>query len=315
MKIIDGKKLAEKIKDEIVKEILGKDFFEEKNCQDSSCACHKPKKEVVNKLGDRILKCPRPNLAIILIGEREDSDLYVSLKEREAKKVGIDTHLYKCGEKTSENEVLEMINYLNNDKTVDAILLQLPLPAHLNTDKIIGSMKKEKDIDGFHPDNLKLLLKSCKSEAVMPPVFGASLEMLKSIGCDLKGKQICIIANSDIFGKTFAKVLDCRGAKTEIVKANDKNLKEKTLKADILITAVGKPKFIKKEMIKKGAVTIDIGITKEGKKVLGDVDFEDVKEKVGYITPVPGGVGPMTIAMAFKNTVDIYKSRKLKVKS
>ncbi len=311
MKIIDGNKLAEKIKDEIIIDILGKDFFEEQNCHDDSCTCHKVKKEkeVMNKKGEKILKCPRPDLAIILIGSREDSDLYVSLKEREAKRVGIDTHLYKCGEHISEKEVLEMINFLNNDETVDAILLQLPLPEHLDADKIIGSIKKEKDIDGFHPDNLKILLNSCDGGAIMPPVFGAVLEMLKSIDCDLKNKHVSIIANSDIFGKTLAKVLECHGAKTETVKADEKNLKEKTLKADILITAVGKPKFIKKEMIKKDAVIIDIGITKEGKKVFGDVDFEDVKEKAGFISPVPGGVGPLTIAMAFKNTIEVYKKR------
>jgi len=143
----------------------------------------------------------------------------------------------------------------------------------------------------------------------MPPVFGACLEMLKSIDCDLKGKKVSIIANSDIFGKTLAKVLECRGAKAEVIKADNKNLKEKTLKSDILITAVGKPNFIKKEIIKKGAVIIDIGITKEGKKVFGDVYFEDVKDKAGFITPVPGGVGPLTIAMAFKNTVEVWKKK------
>jgi len=311
MKIIDGKKLAEKIKDEIIKEILGKDFFEEKNCQDSSCSCHnaKKEKEVINKKGDYILKCSRPNLAIILIGGREDSGLYVSMKEREAKKVGIDTHLYKCAENISEKEVLEMINFLNNDETVDAILLQLPLPEHLDADKIIASIKKEKDIDGFHPENLKILANTCDGKAIMPPVFGACLEMLKSIDCDLKGKKVSIIANSDIFGKTLVKVLGCRGAEAEIIKADDKNLFKKISQADILITAIGKPKFIKKEIIKKDAVIIDIGITKEGKKVFGDVDFEDVKDKAGFITPVPGGVGPLTIAMAFKNTVEVFKKR------
>jgi methylenetetrahydrofolate dehydrogenase (NADP+)/methenyltetrahydrofolate cyclohydrolase len=306
MKIIDGKILAEKIKDEIIKEILGEDFFEADSCHDSACSCHKSK----NEKGDKILKCSRPNLAIILIGDRADSELYVSLKEKEAKKVGIDTHLYKCAENISEKEILEIINFLNNDKTVDAVLVQLPLPAYLDTDKIIGSIKKEKDIDGFHPDNLKILLNTCDGGAVMPPVFGAVLEMLKSIDCDLKDKKVPIIANSDIFGKTLAKVLECRGAKTETVRADDKDLVEKILKADILITAVGKPKFIKKEMIKKDAVIIDIGITKEEKKVFGDVDFEDVKDHAGFISPVPGGVGPLTIAMAFKNTVELYKRKR-----
>lgn len=285
MQIINGKILAEKIKDGLVKEIVGE----------------RQRMEINN--------CPRPNLAIILIGERTDSSLYVSLKEKEAKKVGIDTHLYRCAENVSAKEILEMINYLNNDETVDAILIQLPLPAHLNTDKIIGSINREKDIDGFHPENLKILLNACNGNAIMPPVFGACLEILKSINCELKNKKVCIIANSDIFGKTLVKVLECRGAKVEIFKADGKNLKNKTSEADILITAVGKPKFIKKDMVKKDAVVIDIGITKKGKKVFGDVDFEDVKDTAGYITPVPGGVGPLTIAMAFKNTVELYKKR------
>ena len=311
MQIINGKILAEKIKNEIVKEILRKDFFEEQNCQDSSCACHVREKnnKTIKQKSNFILTCPRPNLAIILIGNREDSDLYVGLKEKEAKKVGIDTHLYKYADGISEKEILDSINYLNNDDCIDAILIQLPLPKRLDTDKIINSIKKEKDIDGFHPDNLKILLNSCNGGAMMPPVFGACLEILKSINCELKNKKVCIIANSDIFGKTLAKVLECRGAEVETVKADNKDLKNKTSEADILITAVGKSKFIKKDMVKKDAVIIDIGITKEGKKVYGDVDFEDVKNVAGYITPVPGGVGPLTIAMAFKNTVELYKKR------
>ncbi len=276
MQIIDGKQLAEKIKDDIAKQIFK-------------------------------LKGKRPNLAIILIGERPDSKLYVNLKEREAKKVGIDTHLYKCPSNISEQEVLEMIKCFNNDKTIDAILVQLPLPENIDTDTIIMALDPAKDIDGFHPDNLKKLLSGCEFDGFMPPVFATVLEMLKSITCDLKDKQVCIISNSDIFGKSLAYILKCRGAKTEMIKADEKDLVDKTNQTDILITAVGKPKFIKKDMIKQDAVIIDIGINDINGKVVGDVDFEDVKDKVGYITPVPGGVGPMTIAMAFKNTLQAYK--------
>lgn len=279
-KIINGKILAEKIKDGLVKEILK-------------------------------LNGERPNLAIILIGNREDSNLYVSLKEKEAKKVGIDTHLYKCPENISEKEILEMIDCLNNDKTIDAVLIQLPLPKNLDTNKIIKAIKPEKDVDGFHPDNLKILLNSCNNNAIMPPVFGACLEMLKSINCEVRNKKICIASNSEIFGKSLAKVLECRGAKAEAVRGDNKDLKTKTSQADILITALGRPEFIKKDFIKKDAVVIDIGITKVGEKVKGDVDFLDVKETAGYITPVPGGVGPMTIAMAFKNTMEMFKRKKI----
>jgi len=277
-KIIDGKALAEKIKDDIVKEIVE-------------------------------LNGPRPNLAIILIGERKDSELYVNLKEKEAKKVGIDTHLYKCPKNIDERDVLEMIDCLNNDKLIDAILVQLPLPTGFDTDAIIYAIDPVKDVDRFHPNNLQVLFKTCNHAHVMPPVFEAVLEMLNSIDCQLQDKKICIIANSEIFGKSFAKVLECRGAKPEVIRADDINLIQKTKQVDILITAIGEAKFIKKEMIKKDVIIIDIGITKKGEKVYGDVDFEDVKDKASFITPVPGGVGPMTIAMTFKNALELYKRR------
>lgn len=287
-KIIDGRALAEKIKDEIVKEV--------------EAICH------IASLHNG----PRPNLAIILVGSREDSELYVSLKEKEAKKVGIDTHLYKLTENANEAEILEVINYLNNDDSVDGILIQLPLPASINTDKIIKAMNPEKDVDGFHPDNLKILLGSCDHEQAVPPVIKVILEILASVNFDLAGKEVCVVANSDIFGISMAKVLQCKGAKVSVAKADDDNLSEKTKEADVLITAVGQPRLIKKEMVKKDAVVIDIGITKKGKEVCGDVDFEDVKDKVGYITPVPGGVGPLTIAMAFRNVLELYKRRRKK---
>ena len=284
-KIIDGQALAEKIKDNIVKEIL----------------------ELNNKKPD----CPhRPNLAIILVGDREDSRLYVSLKEREAKKVVIDTHIYRCPEKTKEKEILEIIECLNKDELIDGILIQLPLPKGFNTDKIIKAINPAKDVDCFHPENLKVTMESCQSNHILSPVFAAILEMLESINCQLKEKKICIIANSDIFGKNLAKVLECHGAKIKITKAADNNLADETTRADILITAVGKPKFIKKEMVKEEAIIIDIGITKEDKKICGDVDLAEVKDKAGYITPVPGGVGPLTIAMLFKNTLELYKRRR-----
>lgn len=275
-KIIDGKILAKKIKDKIAKEIYA-------------------------------LNGPRPNLAIILVGERSDSELYVSLKEKEAKKIGLDTHLYKCLGSISKQKLLDIIKCLNDDEIIDAILVQLPLPAGLDTDTIITALSPQKDVDGFQPDNLAALLKGCDFKGLMPPVFAVVLEMLKSIDYEIKNKLICIISNSGIFGKSLAHVLNCRGAKATAIKANDENLIEQTKNADVLITAVGQPKFIKKDMIKLGAVLIDVGITKQGDKVFGDVDFESVKNKAGYISPVPGGVGPMTIAMAFKNTLELYK--------
>lgn len=277
-KIIDGRALAEKIKDEIAQEIFK-------------------------------LNGPRPNLAIILIGEREDSKLYVSLKEKEAKRVGIDTHLYKCPSNVSEQEILEIIKYLNNDRTIDAILVQLPLPAGFDTDSLILSLSPEKDVDRFHPANLKILFSTCEHGEVMPPVLGTILEILKSIDYEIKNKKACLVVNSEIFGQSLKQILKCRGAEVELARFKDADLKEKTKKADILISAIGEPEFIKKDFIKKDAVVIDIGIAKKDGRVKGDVDSADVEDQAGYLTPVPGGVGPLTIAMLFKNTLALYKKR------
>lgn len=293
MQIIDGRALAEKIKDEIIKEIVGE------------------------RKGADLFSYPRPNLAIVLVGNRADSELYVSLKEKEAKKCGIDTHLYRCDENVSEKELLKLIDYLNKDDLIDAILLQMPLPENLDADKIIQAVDLAKDVDGFHPDNINIILNYCElacppelqRRRVMPPVFDAILEILKSIKYDLSGERVCIVSNSDIFGKSLAKVLECKSARVEMASAGDDNLAEKTKRADLLITAVGKPHLIKKEMIKDGTVVIDIGITKDGNKILGDVDFADVADKVSFITPVPGGIGPLTIACALKNTLALYKRR------
>ncbi|OGF23720.1 hypothetical protein A3H66_00125 [Candidatus Falkowbacteria bacterium RIFCSPLOWO2_02_FULL_45_21] len=290
MRIIDGKKLAEKIKDRIVKDII----------------------RLNGGQLERVLA--RPNLAIILIGERDDSKLYVKLKEKEAKKVGFDTYLYKCKQEISESELLEIIKCLNQDELIDAILVQLPLPEAIDADTIIMSIDPVKDVDGFQPDNLEKLLKTCDFGGLMPPVFATVLEMFASIDYEVKDQRVCIVSNSDIFGRSLAHVLNCRGAKAEMVRAEDKGLREKTVKADVLITAVGKPKFIKKEMIKEQAVIIDIGIARQNGQVVGDVDFMDVKDKAGHITPVPGGVGPLTVAMALNNTLEIYKRRHNKTK-
>jgi methylenetetrahydrofolate dehydrogenase (NADP+)/methenyltetrahydrofolate cyclohydrolase len=273
---INGQKLAEQIKDRIVKEIV--------------------------KLGGK-----RPNLAIVLIGERDDSDLYVKLKEREAKKVGVDTHLYKCPESITQKEILNILDTLNHDPVINGILVQLPINKKFNTDEIIKAINPNKDVDRFHPENLKKLFKKGHEHDIISPVFSSILESLKSIHCQLKDSSVCVICNSDIFGKNLKKMLDYFNAKTIVTHLSDKNYIEKTKQADILITALGSPKIIKRDMIKKEAILIDIGITKQGKKVLGDVDFESVKNKASFITPVPGGIGPLTIAMVLKNTLELYQ--------
>ncbi len=262
VKKIDGRAIAERVKNEIAQEIYKLDG-------------------------------PRPNLAIILVGEREDSKLYVSLKQREAVKVGIDTHLYALDEDTTEDKLLETINFLNKDELIDGILVQLPLPAKFNTDKVIAALDPKKDVDGFHPEH---------PDYVSSPVLASISACLEEIKFDYKNKSACVLHNSDIFGLSVKKVLEEKGLKVI--------LKEEPEQADLLISALGKPHFVKKEMIKEGAVLIDIGITKVDGKVLGDIDFEDVKDKASYITPVPGGIGPMTIAFLFKNALEIFKKKK-----
>ncbi len=258
---IDGKAIAEKFKDQIAEQIFKLDG-------------------------------PRPNLAIILVGEREDSKLYVSLKQKEGVKVGVDTHLYEFIENTSEAELLKVINFLNKDNLIDGILVQLPLPPHFNTDKIIAAIDPKKDVDGFHENHPYYILS---------PVLASILACLEEINFDFENKTACILHNSDIFGQSVKKLLEEKGLQVSLKEAPDQ--------ADLLISALGKPHFIKKEMIKDKAVIIDIGITKVDSKVLGDVDFEDVKNKASYITPVPGGIGPMTIAFLFKNVLEIFKAK------
>lgn len=262
VKKIDGRAIAERVKDGIALEIYA-------------------------------FKGPRPNLAIILVGEREDSQLYVSLKQREAVKVGIDTHLYKLEEDESEEKLLGVIDFLNRDETIDGILVQLPLPPKFDADRIIAALDPHKDVDGFHPD---------RPEYLLSPVLASVIACLEEIKFDSKGKTACILHNSDIFGLSVKGVLAERGLKAV--------LKEEPEKADLLVSALGKPHFVKKEMIKDGVVLIDIGITKVDGKVLGDIDFESVKDRASYITPVPGGIGPLTIAFLFKNVLEIFKRRK-----
>jgi methylenetetrahydrofolate dehydrogenase (NADP+)/methenyltetrahydrofolate cyclohydrolase len=260
-KIIDGRKIAERVKDQIAKDIFA-------------------------------LKGPRPNLAIILVGDREDSQLYVSLKEKEGKKVGIDTHLYELESSISEQEILDIINFLNHDDLIDGILVQLPLPDNFNTDKIIAAIDPAKDVDGFHPDGPEYLLS---------PVLASILACLDEIKFVPAGKTACILYNSEVFGLSIRDMLAARGMVV--------TLKNKPEGADLLISALGESHKIKKEMIKPDAVVIDIGISRLDGKVVGDIDIEDAKDKIGYVTPVPGGIGPMTIAFLFQNVWEIYKRK------
>lgn len=261
VKLIDGKKIADKVKKNIAQEIFS-------------------------------LNLGRPNLAIILIGERADSKLYVSLKERESKKVGVDTHIYYFNEDILEEDVLTAINFLNEDPIVDGILVQLPLPKKFDTNKIIQTINPLKDVDGFHPEH---------PEYIESPVIAAIEACLDEVKFLDKNKSACVLYNSKIFGESVVAALKKRNF--QLVENNKSNA------ADLLITALGDPGKIKQENIKEQAVVIDIGITKIDDKVFGDVDFESVKNKASYITPVPGGIGPMTIAFLFKNVLEIFKRR------
>jgi methylenetetrahydrofolate dehydrogenase (NADP+) / methenyltetrahydrofolate cyclohydrolase len=255
MNIIDGHKIADKIKDELARKIFQ---YKEK----------------------------RPNLAIILVGQREDSSLYVKLKEKAAKQVGIDTHLYRLSETTREEEILSVIDFLNNDNLIDAILLQLPLPVNLNSQRIINRIRQEKEVDGL------------SSKILNSPVVSAIKASLNSINFADK-QTACILYKSEEFGKSIKEML-AKEFKINILSNKD------LIKADLVISALGKPNYIKGRDIKEKVVLIDIGISKIGTKVLGDIDYESVKNKASYITPVPGGIGPMTIAFLLENVWQLY---------
>jgi len=262
VKLIDGKKIAEKVKDKIALEI-----FEFKN--------------------------DRPNLAIILVGEREDSKLYVSLKEKESVNVGIDTHTYRLLENVSETELLEVIDFLNHDPQVDGILIQLPLPKNLDTNKIIKALDPEKDVDGFHPKHPNYILS---------PVLAAVKASLEKTQINFKESSACLLYNADIFGAGLKETLEKLGISNFLSR-------EKMTEADIIVSAIAKPENIKAENIKEGAIIIDISTVKVEGKVKGDADFESLKNKASFITPVPGGIGPMTIAFLLKNVLEIFKRK------
>lgn len=287
MTIIDGNKIAKQINNGIVQNIL------ELNSNKTSC---------LNR---------RPNLAIILVGDNKDSELYVNKKLKTAKKVGIDTHLYKCDTDSGQGEVLDMVDFLNKDDAIDAIMVQLPLPKEggYDTDEIIARIKPDKDVDRFHPDNINPVKNTCDSGLILPPVFGAVLEMLKEINFDLTDKIVTIVSKSDIFGGSLAKCLSCRGASALAAKPDDPDMQARCQEADLLITVVGQPGLISSGMIKEDAVIIDVGISRDLGSVKGDVDFEDIKDTAAYVSPVPGGVGPLTVAMTLKNTLELYKRR------
>lgn len=250
----------------------------------------------------------KPALAVILVGDHPASNLYVNRKSKACENVGIQSIQCRLPADISEQDLLKQIELYNTDPNVDGILIQLPLPPHIDETKILHSVLPKKDVDGFHPENLGKLLMGDRTGFVPCTPLGIR-ELLSRLKIDLQGKNVVIVGRSNIVGKPMAAMLMQRGQNCTVTIAHSfsKNLPSITNKADILIVAIGKPKFVTKEMVKPGAIVIDVGINRENGKVVGDVDFEAVKEISSLITPVPGGVGPMTIAMLLTNTLKAYK--------
>ena len=277
--IIDGKKEAQLLRDEIKKEI---ESIKSKN----------------NKV---------PGLSVILIGDFAPSQIYVKNKEKNAKEVGINSEVVKYPKDVSEQEVLNKIKELNDNDAVSGILVQLPLPSQINKEKIINAINPLKDVDGFHPINVGNL--SSGYNATVPCTPLGCLLLIKKIEPNLSGKHAIIIGRSNLNGKPMAQLLLKENCTVTIVHSKTKDLKTQCLKADILVAAVGVPNLVKSDWVKNNSIVIDVGINKVGDKIVGDVEFETVKEKAKAITPVPGGVGPMTIACLLKNTLECFKGR------
>lgn len=246
-----------------------------------------------------------PKLAIILVGNDEASLIYVHNKQAAAQKVGIMAELHHLPNSASEADIINLIDKCNEDAAVNGIIVQLPLPKHLSTNKIINRISPQKDVDGFHPYNTGLLQNNEEPYFIAATPLGI-ITMLKTVVPDLSGKNVVLIGASLIVGRPLATLLLNMECTVTVTHIHTRNIKELTAKADILVAACGVAKMVKKDWIKDGAVLIDVGINRENGKLCGDIDFEDVEQKALAITPVPGGVGPMTVAMLLQNTWRAY---------
>lgn len=276
MQILDGKSLSLKIQEEL--------------------------KEKVSSLKTK------PCLAVILVGDDKASKVYVRNKERAAKYIGINTITYKLEESTTTEDLLSLIDKLNNDSSVNGILVQLPLPKHIEEEKVLFSILPEKDVDAFHPTNVGHL--HLETPKMVPCTPAGIIRLLDEYKIPIDGKNAVVIGRSNIVGKPIAQLLLERNATVTLTHSHTHNLKEIVKKADIVVAAIGKPKFVTKDFIKKGAVVADVGINRdENNKLVGDVDFENVKDLTSFITPVPGGVGPLTVAMLMEQTYNAYMNQ------
>jgi len=281
MIIIDGKEFSKKILEEISNE----------------------QKEIVEK------KNLRPaGLAVIIVGENPASQVYVRNKTRACEKVGFYSETIKLEENISEDDLIKKIEELNEDDKIDGILVQLPLPKHIDELKVINSIKPEKDVDGFSNVNVGKMVIGDESGFLSCTPYGI-MQLLEGYDIDVDGKDVVVVGRSNIVGKPMAMMLIQKGATVQVCNSRTKDLSKKLKKADIIVVAVGVPRMIKATDVKEGVVVIDVGINRVDGKLCGDVDYEDVAQKASYITPVPGGVGPMTIASLIKNTFISYQRK------
>lgn len=252
-----------------------------------------------------------PGLAVIIVGDNPASRIYVNNKKKACEYVGFDSYEYALPEETTETELLELIKKLNNDEKIDGILCQLPLPKHIDENVIINNIAPNKDVDAFHPVNVGKIM--IGDYSFLPCTPAGVMELIASTGVDIKGKECVVVGRSNIVGKPMSMLLLHKSGTVTICHSKTKDLKAECKRADILVAAVGVPNLIKGDMIKEGAVVIDVGMNRlENGKLCGDVEFESASKAAGYITPVPGGVGPMTIAMLMQNTLTAAKvNRKL----
>ena len=265
-------------------------------------------KEIKNEIADLKKKTNKvPSLTVILIGEFAPSQIYVKNKEKNSKEVGINSNVIKYESNVSEKEVLDKIDELNKDKNISGILVQLPLPNHINKEKIINAIDPLKDVDGFHPLNVGNLASGY--EAIIPCTPLGCLLLIKKVEKNLSGKHAVIIGRSNLNGKPMAQLLLKENCTVTVAHSKTKNLQSECLKADILVVAVGVPNLVKRDWVKNDAIVIDVGINKIENKIIGDVNLEEIKDKVKAVTPVPGGVGPMTIACLLSNTLKCFKYR------
>lgn len=282
MKILDGKYVSKKVRDSI--------------------------KENIDEIKESIGKVP--GLAVIQVGDNLASKIYVNSKVKQCCEVGIESFSFLLPNTVTEKELLDKIDELNKDDKIDGILVQLPLPEHINEPKVIDKIDISKDVDGFKPENLGKVLLGDKTALVSCTPAGI-IELFKEYKIKLEGQDVVVIGRSNIVGKPMTALLINEGATVTVCNSRTKNIEEKTKKADIVIVAVGKANFLTGDMVKDGAIVIDVGINRDSSnKLCGDVEFETVKNKASYITPVPGGVGPMTIAMLLKNTLKAFKINK-----